>query len=134
MPAAATPSHAGPPTCTLAAAPAASSHAPEASPGRRRPSDRPRVSALTDAGVPAPAPSTSDTQLLGQLESVLRHQGDAAAAETIAHLATVVEHPSRDEKPGSEVMGSDQGGGTTNEAVALIGRIAQLLLSGGPHH
>ena len=74
-------------------------------------------------------------ELLQELEAVLRTDGEAAAAEAVAHLATVVESPSPDKSKIERLWAAIKVAATTNEAVALAGRIGPLLvLTGGPHH
>jgi hypothetical protein len=85
----------------------------------------------------ATAIATADPQLAGllsQLEAVLRADGAAAAAETVAHLTTVLEHPSPDQSKIQRLWAGIKLAATTNEAVALVSRIAPLLVTGGPHH
>lgn len=74
------------------------------------------------------------TDLLAELETLLRVEGDAPAAETAAHLATVVEQPRRDDGKIRRLWGAIKVAATTNEALALVARIAPLLLTSGSHH
>ncbi len=85
----------------------------------------------------ATATASADPQLAGllsQLEILLRSEGETAAAETVAHLATVIEHPSPDESKVQRLWAGIKLAATTNKALALVGRIAPLVLTGGPHH
>jgi hypothetical protein len=72
--------------------------------------------------------------LLANLESALRTQGDGEAAEKVAHLATLVETPARDETKIRRLWDAIKLAATTNEAVSLVGRITPLLLASSAHH
>jgi hypothetical protein len=73
-------------------------------------------------------------RLLGQLEAIFRGGGEAAAAETVAHLTTVLEHQKPDESKVQRLWAAVKLAATTNEAVVLVSRIAPLLVTSGAHH
>jgi hypothetical protein len=67
--------------------------------------------------------------LLGELESLLRDEGNSETAEQVAHVATLVESQKRDDTKLQRLWSAITVAATTNEAVALIARIAPLLLA-----
>jgi hypothetical protein len=73
-------------------------------------------------------------RLLSELEAILRAEGEPVAAETVAHLTTVLESPRPDKSKIGRLWAGIKLAATTNEAVALVSRIAPLLATGGPHH
>lgn len=65
--------------------------------------------------------------LLGELEAVFRGQGDGETAEKVAHIASLVDNPHRDESKIKRLWSAIKIAATTNEAVTLAGHIAPLL-------
>lgn len=95
------------------------------------------VTTAQASGPDATAIATANPEvghLLSELEAILRADGEPAAAETVAHLTTVLESPRPDESKIGRLWAGIKLAATTNEAVALVSRIAPLLAVAGPHH
>jgi hypothetical protein len=106
-----------------------------------------RISGGTAVGYGAHADSTSVavgarsmggdlpqlSALLAQLQQVVGQTGDAKTERAVAEIADEIGSPSRDDSRIRRLWGAIKVAATTNEAVALVGRITPLLLA-GPHH
>ena len=96
-----------------------------------------QITTAQAAGISPTAQATASQALptlLAQLEEVFRAQSDGETAEKVAHLATLVDSPNRDESKIQRLWGTIKIAATTNEAVTLVGHIAPLLGLAAHHH